>query len=116
MSDKAMYGLVAVALLVLGYGLFGMPSAQQQSATIAYSQPAAGAYQFSQQQATVPPECGNINDPANLQHLSHHPDQFQACYKVVDPVKFRAAVGRDVSEFIGQGGSSGQDSMAGHHE
>ena|SRR3989338_5108627 len=97
MGDKTMYAIAAVALLVLGFGVFAAPARQQAefSASAGGQQPA----QFAAP-ASIPAECGDINDPANLQHLSHHPDKFQACYKVVDPAKFRAAVGQDVSTFM----------------
>ncbi len=119
MSDKAIYAVLLAGVLVLGYGMFFMPSAQayqtaSPSQSYGTAAPAAGG-KTSLASASIPPECGDINDPKQLQHLSHHPDQFQACYKVVDPVKFKAAAGRDVSVFIAQGGSSGQVSMAGHH-
>lgn len=48
----------------------------------------------------IPAECGNINDQANIQRLSHHPDQFRRCYRVIDPAKFKAATGQDISDFI----------------
>lgn len=98
MGDKSMYAVAAVALLVLGFGVFAMPSRQQAD----FSASGYGAQQPTQfaAPASIPPECGNINDPAQLQHLSHHPDQFQECYRVVDPAKFKAAVGQDVSVFI----------------
>jgi|SRR3989338_1916271 len=102
MSDKAIYAVLLAGLMVLGYGTFFMPSQQPQQ-PFPYSQQYAvqeGGYAAAPPAGNVPPECGDINDPKNLQHLSHHPDQFQACYRVVDPAKFRAAVGRDASEFI----------------
>lgn len=112
MSDNAIYAVLLAGVLVLGYGMFFMPTAQAQSYTV---QGGGLGYAAAGPAGSVPPECGDINDPKQLQHLSHHPDQFQACYKVVDPVKFKQAVGQDVSVFIAQGGSSGQGSMAGHH-
>ena len=117
MGDRAIYAVLLAGALVLGYGMFFMPSAQAYQAASpsqSYGAAAPGG-KTSLASASIPPECGNIDDPKNLQHLSHHPDQFQACYKVVDPAKFKQAVGQDVSVFIAQGGSSGQDSMAGHH-
>ena len=97
MGDTMMYAVAALALLVLGFAVFATPS-QQPLAGTGLGQAGSG-YQL-QQQVAIPPDCGDINNPQNLQHLSHHPDRFQACYKVVDPAKFKAAVGRDVSEFI----------------
>ena len=98
MGDKTMYAVAAIALLVLGYGVFAMPQRQQAD----FSASAYGAQQPAQfaAPAQIPAKCGNINDPAQLQHLSHHPDQFQECYRVVDPAKFKAAVGQDVSVFM----------------
>lgn len=96
MGDKTMYAVAAVALLVLGFGIFAMPARQQADFSAASG---AQSAQFAAP-ASIPPECGDINDPAQLQHLSHHPDQFQECYKVVDPAKFKAAVGQDVSAFM----------------
>ena len=98
MGNDMMYAVAAMAILVLGFALFGMPSAQQTASILAQDAGTGGAC-FSQQ-AQVPPECGDINNPQNLQHLSHHPDRFQACYRIVDPAKFKAAVGGDVTEFI----------------
>ena len=95
MGDKTMYAVAAIALLVLGYGVFAMPTRQQAD----FSASAGGAAQFAAP-AQIPAKCGNINDPAQWQHLSHHPDQFQECYRVVDPAKFKAAVGQDVSVFM----------------
>lgn len=95
MSDeKILYIVVVFGLLALGwvaYSTFQAPPATANSAV------PAGANLAPVQ---VPSECGDINDPANLQHLSHHPDRFQACYRIVDPVKFKQAVGSDISEFM----------------
>ncbi|MFH0927195.1 MAG: hypothetical protein V1822_01315 [Candidatus Micrarchaeota archaeon] len=55
---------------------------------------------FQQQAASAGSECGDLNNPANLQHLSHHPNLYQDCYKLIDPQKFKAAVGKDISEFM----------------
>ena len=97
MGDKSMYAVAAIALLVLAYGVFAMPQRQPDFSASAYG--GAQSAQFAAP-SSIPPECGDINDPANLQHLSHHPEKFQACYKVVDPAKFKAAVGQDVSVFM----------------
>lgn len=93
MGDKAMYAVALVALMVLGYAAFGVPARQPDASA------AAGSYATAQLSGAIPPECGDINDPQNLQHLSHHPDRFQACYKYVDPGKFQQAVGQPLSNF-----------------
>src|SRR5512143_1013633 len=96
MDDNLIYGVViiaGVALLVFSLLSALAPPAAAQGQPPGYQPPALSG-------TAVPPECGDINDPANLQHLSHHPDRFQACYRVVDPAKFKAATGQDVSSFI----------------
>ncbi len=93
MDDRLIYGIVIVAGVALL--VFSLLSALAPPAS-AQSQPAPASLSGT----AIPPECGDINDPANLQHLSHHPDRFQACYRVVDPSKFKAATGQDVSNFI----------------
>ncbi|MEM2138364.1 MAG: hypothetical protein QW568_04715 [Candidatus Anstonellaceae archaeon] len=94
MGDNAMYVMVGLALLVLGFAIFATPSQQTGQ------QAAGGGYQLQQAQGPVPSKCGDINDPKNLQHLSHHPDQFQDCYPYVDPGKFQQAVGQPLSNFM----------------
>jgi hypothetical protein len=95
MDDKIVFGAVLVAAgALLSFALlsFLAPPAAAQNQGIS----GAGAAAVS---GTPPAECGDINDPSNLQHLSHHPDRFQECYKYVDPVKFKQAVGQDLSNF-----------------
>lgn len=61
----------------------------------------AANFQYYQQQAAAAgSECGDINDIKNIQHLSHHPDRYQQCYKLIDPQKFKEATGQDISEFL----------------
>ncbi len=88
--EKYLYGTLGIATLVLLFGIIGT-----------FSQPSAATDGTTGVQLKGPPpaECGNINDAKNLQHLSHHPDQFQECYNYVDPVKFKQAVGQDLSNF-----------------
>ncbi len=95
MDEKILYGAVLVAagaLLALAMLSFLAPPAAAQNQ-------GAGQAGGAVLSGSPPAECGDINDPSNLQHLSHHPDRFQECYKYVDPVKFRQAVGQDLSNF-----------------
>jgi len=55
-------------------------------------------YQNLQQQSST--GCGDLNDNGNIQHLSHHPDQYKECIKQVDPAKFKEAVGEDRESFL----------------
>ena len=100
MEDKMIYAVALAALMVLGYAAFGMPARQPDVSAAA----GAGAYATAQLSGPIPPECGDINDAENLQHLSHHPDQFQECYKVVDAGKFQQAVGQPLSNFMKKSG------------
>ncbi len=103
MEKLVSYGVLLIGLMVLAYGLFGIVNGvgSDNGYHPARLQNTPENYQYYQQQAAgAGSECGDLNDVANLQHLSHHPDRFQECYKVVDPVAFKQAVGRDVSEFI----------------
>ena len=102
-DELILYGALALAVGLLGFSFLSLskpkPALQFGAAGGLANNPQN--FQYYQQQAQqAGGECGDRNDPANLQHLSHHPDQFQSCYGVVDPVKFKAAVGRDVGEFI----------------
>ena len=45
-------------------------------------------------------ECGDMTDPANVQHLSHHPDRFGDCIKNVDPQIFEQSVGQKKEDYI----------------
>ncbi|MEW6035172.1 MAG: hypothetical protein AB1529_01035 [Candidatus Micrarchaeota archaeon] len=95
MDEKILYGAVLVAagaLLSLAFLSFLAPPAAAQNQGAGQPGPAIAL-------GSPPPECGDINDPSNLQHLSHHPDRFQECYKYVNPVKFKQAVGQDLSNF-----------------
>ncbi len=49
-------------------------------------------------------ECGDLNDAANVQHLSHHPQQYGDCLKNVNPAKFFEAVGMERNDFLRQNG------------
>lgn len=94
MDEKILYGVIVVAAVaVLAFSFLSLiaPPAKAQ---------AGGAVAASLAQGPVPAECGDIENPKNLQHLSHHPDRFQECYKYVDPAKFKAAVGEDLSNFM----------------
>lgn len=48
----------------------------------------------------VPDECGDLTDPGNVQHLSHHPQQYSDCIKRVDPRIFLQATGTALNDFM----------------
>lgn len=47
-------------------------------------------------------ECGNLDDVSNIQHLSHHPQQYKDCIKQVKPQKFLEATGQNLNDFLGR--------------
>ena len=104
MGEKIMYAVVIAAVALLAFAVFAMPSGRIPQAggiPTGYGNGGGQALAFaSPAQGTLPEECGNINDPKNLQHLSHHPDTYQECYKYIDPAKFRQATGQELSSFI----------------
>ncbi len=97
MEEKTITYIALIgAFAVLGwvmYGAFSSPAA-----------PSTGLAVYQQPQATIPSECGDITDNANVQHLSHHPDRFGECIKLVEPAKFKEAVGTDKSAYMSQNG------------
>jgi len=48
--------------------------------------------------------CGDLTDLSNIQHLSHHPQQYAECIKLVSDEKFQQAVGISKSQFMQQNG------------
>ncbi len=49
-------------------------------------------------------ECGDLGDAANIQHLSHHPQQYKDCLKQVNPQKFYDATGQNLNDFMRRNG------------
>lgn len=94
MDENVLFGALLVlagALLAFSFlSLIAPPAAAQAQAV----------GKASLAQGPAPAECGDINDLSNIQHLSHHPDRFQECYRYVDPAKFKAATGEDISSYL----------------
>lgn len=97
MKEKTITSIALVfAFAVLGWVLYGAFSIQ--------AAPTTGLAVYQQPQTAIPSECGDITDNSNVQHLSHHPDRFGECIKLVDPAKFREATGTDKSAYMSQNG------------
>ena len=97
MENVWMVGLLVAALAValwVGYSAFAAPAPAVVENT------ETNRVYFEQQAAASSNECGDLNDPQNIQHLSHHPDRYQDCLRQVDPAKFREAVGDDLSNYL----------------
>lgn len=44
--------------------------------------------------------CGDMADLSNVQHLSHHPDQFGNCIRQVDSKVFEQATGQKKEDYM----------------
>lgn len=89
MENIAIYGVLAIAIAVLIYSAFSIIN------------PAKPVQQY---QSSLGDACGDLNDLANIQHLSHHPEQYEECIKKVDPALFKQAVGEDLNSFLARNG------------
>ena len=83
-------GLVIIAIVVLGWSAY---------TTISSNNTAKYEYYETLIQGSGT-ECGDLNDNSNVQHLSHHPQQYTECIKKVDPAKFKEAVGQEKQDFL----------------
>ncbi|MBI2970941.1 MAG: hypothetical protein HYY37_00815 [Candidatus Aenigmarchaeota archaeon] len=92
-EDMLMYAAVAVGIAVLVFvALF---ISQQGSREQYKSLPNYGTN-----------DCGDMQDHANIQHLSHHPGQYADCLRQVDPQLFYDATGEQLSDFLAKNGIS----------
>ncbi len=82
--------LVFAVVVVMAWGI---------SSTISGKSTAKYQY-YENLKQTSGTECGDLNDNGNVQHLSHHPDQYAECIKKVDPAKFKEAVGQEKDAFM----------------
>ncbi len=99
MDEKILYGILVVAAAALlafsALSLLTQPSSAQPQPGTGGSQP-----QGPRLQGSAPSECGDVTDPSNIQHLSHHPNLYGECYKYIDPAAFKAATGQDISNYL----------------
>lgn len=89
-EDAALFVILAAAALLLAFAL--------------YSAIFGGGNTKDPQPSGLPAECGDITNPTNVQHLSHHPQLYGACIKLVDPAIFKQAVGTDKATYMNQNG------------
>jgi len=87
-----LYGIVVAAVAILAWAVFSIVGTGVGSAN----------YNYYQQKNAG--DCGDLNDVANVQHLSHHPSQYADCIKQVSAEMFKQAVGTDKSAFMQQNG------------
>ena len=102
-EELIMYGLVFVGVLVVGLAAMTFFSEPK----IAYDvqgkviQSAANQQVFAQQAAVAGSDCGSLTDTANVQHLSHHPGQYEQCLRQVDPGFLKQATGQTLELILG---------------
>ncbi len=87
-----LYGIVAAAVAILVWAVLSIFGT------------GVGSANYNYYQQTNAGGCGDLNDIANVQHLSHHPSQYADCIKQVSPEVFKQAVGTDKNAFMRQNG------------
>ncbi len=85
-ENVAIYGVVAFAIAVMMFSVYSVISPKPQTQQYVQNSPADA--------------CGDLNDISNVQHLSHHPEQYKDCINKVDPSVFKQAVGEDLNTFM----------------
>lgn len=108
-DDRLAYGALFAGVLIMAWAAMGALS-PAAAAQVVYApavqngqvvQNAQSRAYFAQQAQAAGSECGDMNDPQNLQHLSHHPEKFSACLKAADPAKLKAATGKTAQQILG---------------
>ena len=104
--DKLLIGLTAligVGVLLIGVSAFSLLSQPRfdvgQSGQLLQTR--SNQQFFEQQAASSGSQCGNLQDVANVQHLSHHPGQYADCLKKVDPAFLQKATGKTIEQILG---------------
>lgn len=102
-NEIMVYGLIFLAAFVLAYSVFATFSkpAYERNAQGLVANSLANQQYFQQQAAQSGSECGDLNDEANVQHLSHHPGQFADCLKQVNPAFLQKATGKTLQQILG---------------
>ena len=102
-EELIMYGLVFVGVIAVGLAAMTFFSEPK----VAYGvqgnviQSAANQQVFAQQAAAAGGQCGSLTDAANVQHLSHHPGQYEQCLRQVDPNFLKQATGQTLEQILG---------------
>src|SRR3989344_4871378 len=102
-EELIMYGLVFAGVIAVGLAAMTFFSEPK----IAYDvqgkviQNASNQQIFTQQAAAVGSDCGSLTDTANVQHLSHHPGQYEQCLRQVDPNFLKQATGQTLEQILG---------------
>ncbi len=92
MDNKiVVYSAVIVVVAVLAWSITTMANGFKSNPQYQY-------YQNLAKQSDS--GCGDLTETGNIQHLSHHPEQYVECIKKVDPQKFKEVVGQDMDSFL----------------
>ncbi len=103
-DELILYGALALAVGLLGFSFLSLskpkPALQFDAGGSLANSPQN--FQYYQQQAQqAGSECGSLTDEANVQHLSHHPDQFKDCLRQVAPAFLVKATGKTYEQIFG---------------
>ena len=108
MGDELMkYAMVAIAIATLAFAVFSyntpaaQPAAGQANAIALQQGLAASGALASSGAFAASSQCGDLNDDANVQHLSHHPDRYANCLKQVEAAVLKKATGKTLGQLIG---------------
>ena len=91
MENKLLVAGIIIAILALGYvvwGMFSQNTVQPNSTLPSNTQQMSGA-----NLATSSSDCGDLKDQQNVTHMTHHPDQYKDCLAKVDPALLKQITG-----------------------
>lgn len=97
------YAVLFLAIGAVAFSAFSALSAPrlEMDASGRLLETAQNEKYFQQQAASAGSECGDLQDAANVQHLSHHPSQYSECLKKVDAAFLMQATGQSLQQLIG---------------
>lgn len=102
-NEHLLYAVIFGAVLVLSWSAFSTFSKPQldRDPRGLLLETASNEQYFAAQAQQVGSECGDLQDEANVQHLSHHPDRFAQCLRQVTPAFLKKATGKTLEEILG---------------
>ena len=85
-ENIALYGMLGVVAVILIFSVYTMLAPKKLEIN------AQNYQQYEQQRISSGSECGDLTDPANIQHLSHHAE-LKPCLDKVDPALRKQVLG-----------------------
>ncbi len=103
MKNILQYGVLVLAVVVLAWSMITMLTPTSQTAnTLEKNDKNFQYYENLNKQSTN--NCGDLTDPDNIQHLTHHPGQYSDCIKQVDAQIFESAIGQNKEDWMRSNG------------